>query len=721
MHKPILSTLLILSILHFYSLTLFGQNRDDEIRQQMWNPHDSAFNASATHDKWANEEAVIIAQLNRFEYRKPIVIKEFHVTRYFHNRIKLNHKNAINEYTEMQFPADQGRKYHVYTGFKLIKSDGTEKILDLSEAVLMELEEGRNRNAYFKLAIPNLEAGDILDYYICEDEIVPLASQMYFFSPVQYYLPQVYPVMEQKLEFKVERRCFISMKSLNDAPELNMEIDEENNEQIYSLVDRNREAVKEFRWFYPYRELPTVKFRAAYASGKAQRQNDVLLGEPGEIKSEVSEKELAEFVTYILTNTLTNTKAMMKHVKKIPGKNASNFEIAKEGYYFRRNEELQWEEVTTISDKESWDQNLAMYKDNRIQSFDRYSAFLAGMDIPHDIVIAIPRHISSLDDLLLESEIQFLVRVKQGDEYLYFSEVGLHKLPGEFSPELMGTEAYIVDGRANFSDWDPKKITIPVSDNEHHKATRKLKLHILKDFNKVEMEVHTAVSGNLKPYHQQVLMDYYDYKDEEAVRYEINEDFKGTFWMKDRLFNLRNSYLADRDQLKNEILNAMVGQEYDFEVDTVSGLEIEHTGRYDDQSAMTYHFRMETGDILNKVGPNYLLDIGKLIEQQVRLEEDELERNMPVYISSPRSYACSITLAIPEGFEVQGIENLEYNVETSEGGFVSKAKVENNQLVIDTYKYYMHLVSKTETWPEMTKFINAAHEFTEQKVLLKKI
>lgn len=711
---------LALVLIFFISNNSFSEDRSEEFRKRMWDEKDQAFNTNEIPDKWTDESAVIIAQLNRFEYKKPALINELYANSVFHMRIKLNDKNAINKYAEISFLAGKGRKLQVYTGFKLIKSDGTELIIDNSEAVEMEQVEGGVKKSYKKLAIPNLEVGDILDYYICKDRIVPLATKIYYFTPVQYNLPQEYAVINQKLEFSVQRRCFISLKSINGAPELKMEYNNETEEQQYSLVDLDREAVKDLKWFYPYRELPTIKFRAAYASGKAVRQNDVLLGEPGVVKDKVSEQELSDFVSYLLINSFTDANSLLKYVKKNVDKKAGNFEKVKAGYYYHRNYELKNDEITTIADKDVWNQSIAYIKDNNINFLDRFSGFIANLDIPYDIVIVIPRNVSSLDDLLLEPELRYLLRVKQGDEYLYLSEIDNFSVPGEIDPKLQGAEAYIVDGLANFKDWRLKRITLPISGKEDNLTEGHIEVSIDPEFKTTSLSLKRKVSGMFKPYHQYSLLDYYDYEGEERDRYKMAEDFAGTLWMKKKLLILRESYKSARDENRDELLKYFIDGEFDFEISSFSDLKIEQTGRYDSKPEMIYGFNMETDELLSKVGGNYLLDVGKLIENQVKIEEEELERNHGIYMSSPRTYTYQISVKIPDGFQVQGLDKLTNNVVTSQGGFESSARIDNNILLINTTKYYNNIKAEKESWSDLVQFLNAANKFTEQKVLLRK-
>lgn len=721
MLKNALNLFLCVFILFFIYSGVYSSERSDEIRGRMWEELNPTFDCVDVPDKWAEESAIIIAQLNRFEYKKVAVINELHTNKYFHNRIKLNDKNSVNKYTEISFASGSNRKLMVYTGFKIIKADGTEEIIDASEAVEMEQKVNGVRNSYKKLAIPNLEVGDILDYYICEDRVIQLASKIYYFQPIQYHLPQEYPVMKQKLEFNVQRRCFISLRSINDAPELKLEINEENDEQQYVLEDEDREAFKDIRWFYPYRELPTIKFRAAYASGKALRQNDVLLGEPGIVKNEVSKKEIADFISYLLINTYTDSGGMEKYVKKNTAKDAGNFEKAKTGYYYHRNIQLRSDEITTIRDTDQWNQSLGYVKDNRVQFLDRFSGFLANSGIPYDIVITIPRNISSLEDVLLENELRYFIRVKEGNEYLYLSPIDNFVVPGEFDADLQGADAYVVDGLAKFKEWNPKQITLPVADRSANDTQGVMDVKIDEGFKMLNISVKRSVSGNFKPYHQYNLLDYYDFEKEEHEKYEMSENFSGTMRMKKKLINLRESYLSSRDEMKNELLKSFTEGGFDFEIASVSDLKIVQTGRYDAKPQMIYGYTMETEDLLNKVGNNYLLNIGKLIEKQVNIEEDELDRQYGIYMSSPRSYTYKIIVNIPDGYKAQGLDKLSKKVETSQGGFVSTAKIDDDQLIVETQKYYKNLKAGKESWSDLVEFLNAAHQFTEEKILLRKI
>ena len=75
--------------------------REEEIRNEMWLSSDNAFKVIETPKKWDDQSAVVIAQLNRFEYRKPVMRSQILYNDYKHYRIKLFDKKAVAEYSEI--------------------------------------------------------------------------------------------------------------------------------------------------------------------------------------------------------------------------------------------------------------------------------------------------------------------------------------------------------------------------------------------------------------------------------------------------------------------------------------------------------------------------------------------------------------------------------------------------------------------------------------------
>jgi hypothetical protein len=72
------------------------------------------------------------------------------------------------------------------------------------------------------------------------------------------------------------------------------------------------------------------------------------------------------------------------------------------------------------------------------------------------------------------------------------------------------------------------------------------------------------------------------------------------------------------------------------------------------------------------------------------------------------------------GYTVDGLQELNYNVDNESGSFVSSAKMDGNKLVFSTQKIYKKNYDKKEQWPNYVAFLEAAYRFTQAKVVLKK-
>ena len=67
------------------------------------------------------------------------------------------------------------------------------------------------------------------------------------------------------------------------------------------------------------------------------------------------------------------------------------------------------------------------------------------------------------------------------------------------------------------------------------------------------------------------------------------------------------------------------------------------------------------------------------------------------------------------------MDKLQYNIENETGSFVSTAAVEGSDLKIVTKKTYKNQYELRDNWEKMMEFLEGAVEFTNQKVMLKKV
>lgn len=723
MTKHIVKTLLIVFVISVAQVAIAANDdpkRAAEIRQMMWTNPDPEFSVTAIPDKWKDKSAVIIAKYNMLSYRKTPLSSNLDYVRFNHNRIMLLDKSAIEDYSQFTIP-ESGTYGNIrssfYAGFKIIKPDGTEIEIPLLQAVKEELEVNNSGFNKLKLAIPNLEEGDILDYYFGEERQITLATKYFSFDPVIFQLHGDYPIMHQKITFDVLRRCFINLKSLNGAPDFELASDDKDDKNTYTLVDEDRESIKDIRWLYANRQIPSVKFKVTYASSFAASA-PTFIGEPGVLKSEVSKEETKKLVQYMFNTSMYYGSDLNGYMRKHHKKEKDLNKLAREAYYAYRNiDRIKNTEAKLLYGRNT-NESSGIVKDViALSNYYRWN------DIPHKVIIGVPREISSIDDLILENELMLMIKVTTTDPF-YIGRFTNHSTIGEIDESLQGTNAYEVDGVLSPVHWELSETEIPMLEASANHTMSHYNISVVDlDEDKVNIDIKKESSGANRIFYQNVLMDIYDFKEEEKARFEMGEDFEGYKKSEQKkLLQRKSDYIANREKQLNESLKAVIGNDLDLKLEEPTDLKIVQTGRFHDKPEFIYTCKVEAGGAIKRAGKNYLVNIGKFIDGQIQLtDEERKERMYDVYHSFARSYAYRIEFTIPDGYQVQGLDKLQNKVENATGGFVSSAKIEGSKLIVESKKHYSSNFNKKEDWHLMVEFLDAAYNFTQQQILLRKL
>jgi hypothetical protein len=120
-----------------------------------------------------------------------------------------------------------------------------------------------------------------------------------------------------------------------------------------------------------------------------------------------------------------------------------------------------------------------------------------------------------------------------------------------------------------------------------------------------------------------------------------------------------------KDFLKEDFSNVVSYDDFDLESD----------GRTPDNIDLVYSEKYKLGDLVKKIGPNYSVSAGALIGDQVQIEEKEMKRDYDVWLNFPRTLSYKVTLNIPAGYQAEGIEALNSNIDNATGSFISTAKL----------------------------------------------
>ncbi|NHN24698.1 DUF3857 domain-containing protein [Flavobacterium jejuense] len=709
-------------LLFCFSIT--NAQKKEEIKNLFWNTNDEFGTIVAVPEKYKNESAVIIYKNENYDFHK--FGKSVTYTSSVRKRIKLQDQAAVTEFSEFSFKdrfySNKGfsfKKGTITLGIKIIKPDGKEIEIDVNKE---SVEEDESK----KVAISNLEVGDIIDFYY--HSVEPFKSSLEFgFEPVETTLGESYPILDLKITFETENDFFVNFNSYNGAPELKKIETKKSNERKY-VLSASDVAKNDFpRWFLPLVELPCYKFQVFFArSGKFEQRADAFLSDKeSDIKKTVSKEDILDYYNtkFYPSGNLNDVNDFLK------GKSfSSDEEKIKEIYYFTRHQfYTRYIEAYILGETKIMSYPYALYDSypiffNSEEQFIRYfMAYLKKNDINYDIIVATGRENGPIKDILIQQNARVLLKINTA-EPIYFGIFTPYSLPNQFDTSLENTNAYALKVSKNKKVTDIEEVKLPTSTNDDNVSKVALNVAFDVTLNTLKINKETSLFGNNKSFEQSDKMNFYDYITEDYEKYGTTPllDLVRNKKMKEKYRKEYDALLQKMKDKQKESLKKAAEREYNVKVDDFS-FEIVNTGRYGETEPFQYkeNFTIKD-DFIKKAGPNFIIEIGKLIDSQVEIEEKEYKRENNIYTSFPRAFNYKIEFSIPEGYSVTGLEKLNKTVENETGSFISKASIIDSKLHLEATKKYSHSYEPVANWQKMIAFLDAAYQLTQEKILLKK-
>lgn len=727
MHTHCITPKLIL-ICCLFSRAVFGQTESEKriVREKMWQLPDAGFTQTQVPDKWKNESAVVLYRTMEYEVKKEVFLNYVYENLYTRNRIKLLDQAAVKDFSEMSFDASTSQlmdafgasnKVNVFVGIKVIKPGGQEREVTLKEAVTIEAKQGYNKEKYNKIAIPDLEPGDIIDYYRCVEKQTIFGD----FERVTYPLAGKYPIAGQKMDVRIMRKCYLNAKSLNGAPELRRNTAAKNDD-LYTLLDKNREKINsDQQWFYLYRSVPALTFQAYYSQNKSGWEEH-FLGEQGEVHGTVSTEHLLGYVNMFSTlkdKYYPYSKSLLGYTKTHHKKETDPEVIVREAY-------THWRQRTFAANYEEdllFDRGYE-YGVSNAQFVLNFSRFLHKKKISHDIIITTPRTLCDVKDLVVREDMHYLIRVNTPRPF-YIGQFNRYSQYHDVYPVYQGANAYVINVAKKTRYRTIKPGAIPATQSGDNLTNTTLALSFAPEQpEQVKVKRAVVATGQNRLQEMSTVVTPYEYLyDCRPEQYGIELYEKRSLGKKARAE--ANQRMAQRKEQDNKDRVTRLTEELQetlgSKVASYDAFELQQTGLWHEQPALKYKDEFTVEGLLERNGPHLMMPIGKLVGSQVSLKKEELTRKDDVYMTTARSFKHTITLTVPAGYEVKGLDKLNANVSNATGGFVSTAVLNGNQLTVSVHKYYAHNFEKAADWPQMVAFLEAAYQFTQQKVLFKKL
>lgn len=727
--------LLLIYSLAFYSVTGIAQNVIDEdfldvIEKNatpLWQQSAPQFASNTTPDKYKKESAVIIGFKRELSIDKKskfgfLTKGERSLVFYENNRfkIKLNDKNAVNAFTEFYF-----RYSDKEDGFsaKVYKNNGVTSNVSLADAVRVESagsvpeffksffdQEVNAQNRYYKVAIPDLEPGDVLEYVtITKSKLDVRNNGVIQFSPQYELCSKKYPILFNQIAIETDDKSYFKALSKNGAPEFKKEASSNTDFFRYVFTDVDRPTEKDVNFINAYRQQPFTKFQVIYSNKDDVK--GVLIGSKGEIKSGFTKEELAKraWEDYAQTGDYylgsvplqTYVNELWADLKKLGAKDWSDKDYIKNVYYRLR--------------------NMVMFRDNYLS--DQTAAYLFGSllyqkDIKSDLIITVSNNIGELKDVLFDNEIRYVTRVGK-DYYFNFTD---HSNPGELVESLLGSEGYLIqEPNKKTGSQVIESVKLPDAPADQNTALYEINVSLNADLNTLSVSRTSTYKGISKSRNIADALRYTTYMLNDYKNYNGNSP---TEKMKEReedeynkmIRTLKERYAEEKPKFVKQELQDEFGKKVVYK-----NFSIASDGRTLKTSDLKFTEEFELQSMVRKAGKKLLVNIPGLVGSQLQFKKEERTRNTDIDVSYARALGWKINFKIPDGYTLEGLPELAANISNEIGTYSCTASQANGTATIEIRKIYKQATFSKTKWNDMLSFVDAAFNTSFKNLLLKPI
>jgi hypothetical protein len=693
------------------------------------NDTDSNFNIMTAPAKYLKESSVILNKRTNFVFGNFITIKK-------RARILCNNKSATEDYAKIFTALNLDDYENNRILIRLVKPNGKVEIIGGTDAIkekkgnIPKVFKGINTGGdqyYFKIAVPNLEVGDIIDYTTEEDVNVTLYK--FIMTPNSIHaesepLAGSVPIVSQTLDIELGENYCMSYNTYNGAPAF---VHEENDGiHFYTLTDKNRDKLEDTRWFTEVRGLPSYKFQVVncgrvVSNNTMEKSRFLITKDRSAPVTKVDKKDIDAKMYNILkegktistgsTAIVFNELMVLLRKNRRLNKDDSDKELDEKAlklfyYYARKN-------FTTLDNK-MLDETFCKY----------FSAICNKANMPAKLVAVPSKNVNGISDLLLADELLFCIKV--GDKFIY-PPSRLSNIY-DIDPKYEGRTGYArsIEVDENITSVP---ITIPncIASDAVDKSieTVTFKDDAMENLLVLEKEYLT---GDFKNKSADVIFDadgVLNEEDEIAMGNEVEEEKESN----KRLSAREEDRKRKKDETIYEKRKEFLSKKKDDLIEnypklvSLDSFECIETGRLDDTSynKMLVQKQYVLGDLVKKIGNNYAFEAGKLIGKQIEITTEEKTRKVGINIENPRSLENEIHVVIPAGYKAEGLDGFTFNVDNAAGCFISNAKQVGNELIFTTKKQYKKGDLDKSEWPNMIAFLDAAYNYTQKKIILKKI
>ena len=708
-----------------------------QIRAEVWAWDIPAFKNYSVPEKYAGESAVILARHRMIDAsaQKGNVFRAFFLGdasgRMFYTDIdrqmvKINDQAALDKFSEFSFKEES--KYSNYgirmdiaqtvLGARIIKPDGSITEVDVS-GISVSMTEGKdNEESYKKLAIPELQKGDILDWFVCyiyefSRRNVPVQNILFFSAD--------YPLLHCSCQLTFGKNLTIEYRSVNGAPELEKSVDQQGN-TVLSAETENVMRVNDLenmRWLSPLRDLPMIRVSILQNASKAffRPKSARAIG----VHENVPYESIVEDAKWFLgtqKRLLNPISATKKKVSKIvsgykkdnPGSSSEELaDVIYTALYFAWGESSFYNTGTFIL---MLDQLL---KENGIECKIGHVTNKSG---------------APLQEIVTDDDLWLLLVANEGKQCFFPALM----VPGEIPSDVQGQTGFIFtlnyisvefSGMPEKINTDPQiPVNVPESTAQDNVNINRIEVSLLPEDNG-GLLIHRQVkyTGNLKRELQSLLLTFegwdtsmrrYLHIDKSLIE-EFNEKRRTKKWIEKVEGKFEKEREESAETIKQEIFDY-----HQIAPQEVKNFSFTSWGVTKTEPDLIYDVTYSIDGLVRKAGNNLILDAGKLIGTQWAPTDNDRNRNVDAYLPTAMTFENEISFVIPKGYKAGNIDHMNVDYSNEYMSFRASADIKGDTINIRTQKSYLKTFVPKGDWSQLIDIVDKTNDFYSNSIILQK-
>lgn len=657
--------------------------------------------------------AVVIAQYVDIDAKYEPTMRGSATTRSCVRRtmVKLLDQSAVSYFSDFEF--DEGSKTKTMSyeygfdrhafGVKVHKPDGTVNVVDMTAA--FELNSGKKAEKLtgYKIAVPGLEVGDVLEYFSHNEQ----SLEFFSLSPISVFFTGRYPVMNLEIRCAFDKQLTVEYVTINGAPDFTTK-DESGNRNQLAISLHGLPALKTDRYTNRMRQLPMVKIRTMNNTVKGlyrpkTSRGGCMYGNMGvdcyltDIGSALMDQryDAGNSIYGKAMGTLKSFRKSRPEAGRRELIDAAWLSLMYHNYISALNDE----------GSESPMMQSVMFKDMVEKSG------LGNDDV--SIAVINPR---------TDVAIQYISHWKEpdcaavvGDSLYVFTSFGTY-LPGELPERLQGEMGACFEGsRENYTQLSKLKyIETKTTFARHNKHESEMTASFADDgFEALNVNRKVKATGLYKGY------------------LGLPQSLSGFMNSVGSYLGVKNvkvpkKFDLDEVEMKKQLDEALGDEAESFlgvRPKAIDGVDIESFGNIPGSPTAIFSARYTLENMAQDMGDDVIVGVGKLFGDNVKVEGEERERELPAFMKLPNQVSRKLVLIVPEGYaaDEESVALLNKNVTNSIGNFYTTARVnDEGNVELQCAERYNTFYVQPQLWAQYLEVSDAAADFNEAELVLHK-